>query len=92
MANFFVTYDLNGSHPTHQDMDDHIKGICPVHGRVLETVWYVQYQGSSVQLRDRLRTIMGSEDLLLVIEASDAAWTRLLVDSESLINAWRNAA
>ena len=41
-----------------------------------------QYGGliTAAQLRDRVKTILGSEDILLVIEAKSAAWTNLLVD------------
>jgi hypothetical protein len=52
----------------------------------------VQYQGTAAELRDRVKTILGKEDLLLVIEAKSAAWTKLLVDSNSLVQAWGKAA
>ena len=73
-------------------MDEHIRKIAAQYGRVLETVWYVSYPGDSVQLRDQMKSILGTEDLLLVIEAKDAAWTKLLIDSNALINAWKQAA
>ena len=92
MANFFFTYDLNGPRPSHQEMDDHIRKMGYPYGRVLETVWYVAFPGTSAQLRELLKSILGSEDLLLVIEASDAAWTGLLIDTNSLIASWRQAA
>ena len=80
MANFIVTYDLNGHRPSHKEMDDHLSRLAANRGRVLETVWWVDYAGTVVQLRDRLKTILGTEDLLLVIECKSAAWTGLLVD------------
>lgn len=41
MANYIVSYDLNGSTPTHKQMDAHIaKKAGWTRGRVLETVWY----------------------------------------------------
>ena len=92
MANFFVTYDLNGPHPSHQEMDKHLEKLGTVRGRVLETVWYVSYQGTTAQLRDQIKLILGKEDLLLVIESKDAAWTSLLADTDSLLKAWKNAA
>lgn len=92
MSNFFVTYDLNGPHPSHQEMDRHLERLGVVRGRVLETVWYIQYSGTTAQLRDQIKTILGNEDLLLVIDAKDAAWTGLLVDGDSLIAAWKQAA
>ncbi len=92
MANFFVSYDLNGPRPSHKEMDDHLAKIGTKRGRVLETVWYVDYPGSTLQLRNHIASILGSEDLLLVIESNNAAWTSLLVDTIALQQAWRNVA
>jgi len=84
MANYIITYDLNGPSPSHREMDDHLSRLTAKRGRVLETVWWVSYPGTAAQLRDQVKTILGSEDLLLVIEANSAAWTKLLVNSDSL--------
>ncbi|RWE83997.1 hypothetical protein [Mesorhizobium sp.] len=92
MANFIVTYDLNGPHPSHKEMDDHLRKLVANRGRILETVWWVDYPGTAAQLRDRVKTILGKEDLLLVIEAKSAAWTKLLVEPNSLVAAWNHAA
>lgn len=92
MANFIVTYDLNGPRPSHKEMDEHLKRLAVNYGRVLETVWWMEYPGTAAELRDQVQTILGREDLLLVIEAKSAAWNSLLVDSASLIQAWKNAA
>lgn len=92
MANFIITYDLNGPFPSHQRMDDHLRLLTVKRGRVLETVWWVDYPGTAAELRDLVKTILGPEDLLLVIEASSAAWTKLLVKETNLIKAWQEAA
>lgn len=92
MANFIVTYDLNGPRPSHKEMDDHIRKLAVAYGRVLETVWWLDYRGTAAELRDQVRTILGREDLLLVIEAKSAAWTGLLIDADSLAAAWNKAA
>jgi hypothetical protein len=92
MANFIISYDLNGPTPSHKQMDDHLRKLTVNRGRVLETVWWVEYEGSAVALRDQVRTILGREDLLLVIEARSAAWTKLLVDSEAFKKAFNEAA
>lgn len=42
------------------------------------------YPGNPKQLLDHIKSILGSEDLLLVVEAKEAAWTKLLRDTESL--------
>lgn len=92
MANFVLTYDLNGPRPSHKEMDDHLARLVAKRARVLETVWWVDYPGTAAELRDRVKTILGREDLLLVIECKSAAWTKLLVDGNALIDAWNKAA
>lgn len=92
MANFLVTYDLNGPSPSHKQMDELIPKLAVTYGRVLETVWWLDYPGTAAQLRDRLKTILGPEDLLLVVECKSAAWTKLLVDSIAFKNAFNKAA
>ena len=90
MANFIVSYDLNGPIPSHRQVDDVLRGLGA--SRVLETVWWIGYAGTAAALRDRLKTTLRSEDRLLVIEAKSAAWNNLLVNGDSLIRAWNNAA
>jgi hypothetical protein len=92
MANFIITYDLNGPTPSHKEMDDHLRKLVANRGRILETVWWVSYPGTAAELRDRVKTILGKEDLLLVIEAKSAAWTKLLVKNDSFLEAWNKAA
>jgi hypothetical protein len=92
MANFIITYDLNGPNPSHKEMDQFLEKLAANRGRVLETVWWVDYAGTAAQLRDRVKTILGDEDLLLVIEAKSAAWTSLLVTGSSLKEAWKQAS
>lgn len=92
MANFIVSYDLNGPNPSHKRMDQLIPQVAATYGRVLETVWWLDYPGTAAQLRDRLKTILGAEDLLLVAECKSAAWTKLLVDSEAFKKAFNKAA
>ncbi len=92
MANYLLSYDLNGPKPSHQEMDEFLQKLVANRGRVLETVWWVDYSGTAAQLRDRVKTILGDEDLLLVIEAKSAAWTKLLVTDDSLKSAWAAAA
>ncbi|RWM37916.1 hypothetical protein [Mesorhizobium sp.] len=92
MANYVITYDLNGPRPSHKEMDDHLRKLVANRGRVLETVWWVEYPGTAAQLRDQVKTILGKEDLLLVIEAKSAAWTKLLVDGPVFKTAFERAA
>jgi hypothetical protein len=88
MANYIVTYDLNGPRPSHAEMDKHLEKIGASRGRILETVWYVGYSGSLKALQDHVGSILGSEDLLLVVEGKEAGWTKLLVDSSAIKAAW----
>lgn len=90
MSNFIVSYDLNGPKPSHKEMDDYLAKIGVTRGRILETVWYVKYSGTAVQLREYVRGILGKEDLLIVALATSAAWTKLLVNDQSLKTAWDN--
>lgn len=89
MANFIVSYDLNGPRPSHAEMDEHLATLNANVGRVLETVWYVGYTGTLNALYDHVKSILGTEDRLLVVEASDAIFSNLLVNDESLLAAWR---
>lgn len=92
MANFIVTYDLNGPNPSHKQVDELLAEVGATRARVLETVWWVDYSGTPKQLRDHLKTILQSEDGLLVCKCSSAAWQSLLVDGKSLASAWKHAA
>lgn len=92
MANFILTYDLNGPLPSHKQMDDHLARVTLARGRILETVWWVSYAGTAEQLRNAVATILGQEDLLLVVEAASAAWTKLLVPNGNFKQAFERAA
>ncbi len=89
MANYIVTYDLNGPQPTHAQMDAHLKGFCSHRARILETVWYVGFAGTQQQLIDHIKQIVRPEDLVLVIDARSATWTKLLIKGDWLIEAWK---
>ncbi len=92
MANFIISYDLNGPIPSHQEMDKFLATLGSSRARVLETVWWLDYRGSAADLRDRLKTILRNEDSLLVCKCSEAAWQNLLVNSPGLVKAWQSAA
>ncbi|MDX1819293.1 MAG: hypothetical protein R3197_00225 [Paracoccaceae bacterium] len=92
MANYIVTYDLNGPTPSHKQIDDHLSRVGANRGRVLETVWWVDYSGSAEQLFAYLQTIIRQEDSLLVLAVSVAAWQNLLVDGQAFKAAFEKAA
>ncbi len=41
MPAYFISYDLNGSTPTHAQMDKHLEQKYKLRQRILETVWFV---------------------------------------------------
>lgn len=84
MASFLITYDLNGPNPSHKQMDDLIPRISVTYGRILETVWWVDYQGTAEQLRNRLMSTLRKEDSLMVCECKTTAWHNLLINSTAL--------
>lgn len=89
MARYVVSYDLNGSKPTHAEMDKHIEKVTTVRARILETVWYVgAYAGTAAQLRDHIKTVLSSNDLLEVTTANDMAWTKLLITDAQMQALW----
>lgn len=89
MANYIVSYDLNGPKPSHKEMDDHLEKIGAGRGRILETVWWVGYPGTQKQLLDHVKSILQKDDLLIVVKAESATWTKLLVSDESLLAEWK---
>lgn len=91
MANFVVSYDLNGPTPSHKQMDDHLGRVGARRIRILETVWWVDYRGTAEQLLNHLKTILRSEDRLLVCNCTSLAWENLLVTDQTLTTAWHNA-
>lgn len=89
MANYIVSYDLNGSTPTHHEMDAHIAQKTGwSRGRVLETVWYIGARDSKSDVFDHINSILSANDRLLVVTCSDASWRKLLISDDSLMSAW----
>lgn len=88
MANFIVSYDLNGSVPSHKQMDEHLEKIGAARARILETVWYVGAWLARGDLCRHVRLILSPNDQLIVAEAKDASFVHLLVDDQAFIDAW----
>ena len=88
MANFIVSYDLNGSSPSHSEVDAVLEGLGGARGRILETVWWVGYSGSQQSLFDAVRNTLSPNDRLFVGEVQDAIWQNLLIDDQPLLDAW----
>lgn len=90
MANFFVSYDLNGKTPTHAEMDAHLKKIGKCVHRVLETVWYVHSNHTQKSLYDYVNGILSNNDGVIIIEANDCYFRNLLVTKEAIQNCWNS--
>jgi|GEM_PF-955960 len=88
MPNYFVSYDLNGIFPTHEEMDAHLINISKKAKRVLETVWHINSQKSLDEITDEILGIMSDDDSLLVIEARDIRWSNLLISDSEMRQAW----
>lgn len=87
MANYIVSYDLNGSRPAHKEMDDHMAKAGWARGRILETVWYVGTRQTLSQVYDHVNAILSSNDQLIVVEGSEAQFRDLLISD--LADAWQ---
>ncbi len=92
MANFIVSYDLNGPYPTHNQIDQHICGLRPVFvtARILESVWYIAGPTTDVALRDYLLQVMSPNDRVVVARTPAIAWYNLLVSNQPLKQAFEN--
>jgi hypothetical protein len=89
MANYIVSYDLNGSTPTHAQMDKHVATKTGwTRGRVLETVWYIGTSDTLSDVYKHFNAVLSANDRLLVVKASAANWRNLLLTDDSLKKAW----
>lgn len=88
MANYIVSYDLNGPVPTHAQMDKHMENAGWARGRILETVWYVGAAMTQQQVFAHINSILTNNDRLIVVAASDATFRNLLVTDAALQKAW----
>jgi hypothetical protein len=90
MANYVVSYDLNGPRPTHHEMDKHMESAGWARGRILETVWWVGTDQSLQAVYNHVDAILSANDQVIVVLADEAAWRDLLINDDSLTEAWRN--
>jgi hypothetical protein len=88
VANFIVSYDLNGSTPTHKEVDDLLESLGATRGRILETVWYVGWNGSCEALCNSLNSILSPNDQLIVVEGKEVWWRNLLITDDGLQESW----
>jgi hypothetical protein len=91
MANFILSYDLNGPAPSHRQVDEHLAKLPAKRARILETVWYVAFDGDAGSLHAYLRRILSPNDQSIVVEAKEAAWRNLLVRDDALLSTWEQS-
>ncbi len=93
MANYIVTYDLNGATPTHARMDSHIRNSgAELFGRVLETVWYIKTSSPLEDVYEYVNRILSTNDRVLIVEANDMMMRNLLVQNSAIQDVWAEAA
>lgn len=92
MSNYILSYDLNGSTPTHAQMDKHIHAYATEYGRILETVWYIRTPAALKDVYEYMNSILSKNDRIVVIEAKDMYMRNLLISVDSIQKAWPKAA
>lgn len=90
MANYIVSYDLNGRTPTHAEMDQHMGRAGYTRGRILETVWYVKTQQDLRTVYTYVNRILSDNDRLLVVLAANAHVRNVLLDLDALSQEWNS--
>ncbi len=88
MANYIISYDLNGAVPSHTQVDDLLEELGATRARILETVWYVGWSGSMTDLFAHVDGLMSRNDQLIVIAAENASFRNLLIKDESFQESW----
>lgn len=89
MANYIVSYDLNGPNPTHAAMDKHMETAGWTRGRILETVWYVGTPHTLEQVFNHVKEILSANDQIIVVEAKEAMFRNLKISDNSLVSEWK---
>jgi hypothetical protein len=89
MANFLLSYDLNGSNPTHQELDEHLEESGWEIARILETVWYIGAGATQKQVYDYAQSVLSKNDRIIVATVRNVTFRKLLIDGEDFKAAWR---
>lgn len=88
MANYIVSYDLNGRVPTHQQMDKHMEKVGWIRGRILETVWHVGTRATLDQVANHVGQLLSGNDSLVVVSCVGGRFKNLLIPDQKVIDAW----
>ena len=91
-CNLFVAYDLNNPGQNYEKVIAEIKR----HGswvKVEFSLFYLDTNETAPQVRDAVWRVMDSNDKLMVIEATDAAWNGLSkATGDAILQRWNRKA
>ena len=83
MACYIISYDLKKERD-YQSLYDGIKSY-GTWARITESTWAIVTDESAVQVRDRLLSLVDSDDRLFVVKSgTEAAWRNVICKSEWL--------
>ncbi|SFH56410.1 hypothetical protein SAMN05216299_1232 [Nitrosospira sp. Nsp14] len=68
MAVYLVTYDLKAPGRNYDPVYDYLRGF--IHCKGLESVWLIQTALSSLDIRDKLMSLIDSNDVIFVARLS----------------------
>ena len=85
--NYFITYDIRRDYTPQEypRVEQAIRRVDPHAVRVLYSVWYLKSAGTPLAIHDAIRPALDNNDGLLVIRASDAAWSVLLTGAQEVV-------
>ena len=84
MKSMIIEYDLCSPGRNYNTLYETIQSY-GVWARITESTWFIKTGDSCVQVRDKLKKCMDSNDRLFVAELTGtAAWSNILCDSDYL--------
>ena len=84
MTSMIIEYDLCSPGRNYNTLYETIQAY-GVWARITESTWFIKTGDSCVQVRDKLKKCMDSNDRLFVVELTGtAAWSNILCDSDYL--------
>jgi hypothetical protein len=82
MAKYLISYDLDKPGQDYPRLIKELERLGAT--RVLYSEWVWQSTSTAVEIRDYLKSFIDSNDMLLVVALTgEAAWTSLLVSSDT---------
>lgn len=76
MPAFMITYDLQAPDKNYPKLSEAIKKNYPRHWNMLGSVWMINFDGKTSQIRDTLKNYIDSNDNLIVVALTgESSWT-----------------